>query len=312
MATSSREDGQATVEHVGLVLLVAALVGVVITFGPAGRLLAPLGSLVADRIVCAVEGGDACDSPAAALDLAYGDRVAALVRANAPEVRFEAGERTSLPIDFRRCRSRACSDTEIEGRVETTRGDLSATAFVRVIDCRDGADPADADCSGAAAGNLYLQYWFYYPDSDTPPVRALGFHIDDWESFTVRLGPGGAAARASSHHGYQAGADPVSDARSYLEFADGPVGKVVPGPIRKLVSGKANDPGWGEHSDYLWVSAGSHAGRTSGGDYERWIPSGRLELIPLEEIAEEHLDEIFEVTAPWKKKVWSDPESPAT
>ncbi len=105
--------------------------------------------------------------------------------------------------------------------LRTQRGER-ATAFTHVIDCREDAPPSDADCSGARAGNLYLQYWFYYPGSATgegsTPLKgairkasaAVGkpsFHRDDWESFQVRIEPGGRRlARASSHDGYGAGA----------------------------------------------------------------------------------------------------------
>ena len=90
-----------------------------------------------------------------------------------------------------------------------------------MIDCREDAPPSDADCSGARAGNLYLQYWFYYPGSATgegsTPLKgairkassAVGkptFHRDDWESFQVRIEPNGRRlARASSHYGYGPG-----------------------------------------------------------------------------------------------------------
>ena len=95
-------------------------------------------------------------------------------------------------------------------------------AFTHVVDCRESApgSPA-ADCSGERSGNLYLQYWFYYPGSATgegsTPLKgairtassAVGkpsHHRDDWESFQVRIEPGGRRySRASSHHGYGPG-----------------------------------------------------------------------------------------------------------
>ena len=76
-------------------------------------------------------------------------------------------------------------------------------------------------------GRTYIQYWLYYPDSNTtfagadraweaswllPRVRELvsgsgdwpGYHRDDWESVQVRLDPDGSAwVRASSHGHYQ-------------------------------------------------------------------------------------------------------------
>ena len=44
-------------------------------------------------------------------------------------------------------------------------------AFTHAVDCRPDAaaatEAAGADCSGERAGNLYLQYWLYYPGSAT-------------------------------------------------------------------------------------------------------------------------------------------------
>jgi hypothetical protein len=72
-------------------------------------------------------------------------------------------------------------------------------AFVHIVDCRALAvrrtERLGGDCSGNRAGNLYLQYWFYYAGSATaegsviPGVvrelsTALGrpsSHRDDWE-----------------------------------------------------------------------------------------------------------------------------------
>ena len=76
-------------------------------------------------------------------------------------------------------------------------------------------------------GRTFVQYWFYYPDSNTawagsdevwersgllPLLGGLltgssdypGFHRDDWESYQVRIDPGGDVwVRASSHGHYQ-------------------------------------------------------------------------------------------------------------
>jgi len=95
---------------------------------------------------------------------------------------------------------------------ETTAG-RHATVFTHVVDRR------------ASGGDLFIQYWLYYPDSTylgpayaahralrgplarTPAgliTRALaGHHADDWESYQVRVAPDGRVfARASAHHGY--------------------------------------------------------------------------------------------------------------
>ena len=77
------------------------------------------------------------------------------------------------------------------------------------------------------AGRLYLQYWLYYPDSNSalagsdrvwerswilPRIHDLlwgtpdypGFHRDDWEGVFVRIDPDGSSwVRASAHGHYQ-------------------------------------------------------------------------------------------------------------
>ena len=79
----------------------------------------------------------------------------------------------------------------------------------------------------ARSGRTYIQYWLYYPDSNTAwagsdevwehnylmpligkVVRGTsdypGFHEDDWEGYQVRIDPDGRVwARASSHRHYQ-------------------------------------------------------------------------------------------------------------
>ena len=179
-----------------------------------------LRDAVLANLVCAVRLVEDCrEEPE--LREAYGHEVAALVRANAPALLYEDGM-TAMPVDYRRCRIDQCAAGEGEGTVLRTQRGERATAFTHVIDCREPARrPPTSDCSGARAGNLYLQYWFYYPGSATgegsTPLKgairkasaAVGkpsFHPDDWESFQVRIGPDGRRlARASSHHGYGPG-----------------------------------------------------------------------------------------------------------
>ena len=112
----------------------------------------------------------------------------------------------ALPVDYRSCREDACAEGAESGPVSESLDGEPVTAFVHVVDCRDGAAAREGyDCTGDRVGRLYLQYWLYYPGSAT--ARALlgdaGAHPDDWETFQVRIGPDGAVdARASSHHGY--------------------------------------------------------------------------------------------------------------
>ena len=101
-----REAGQATVEWVGLVLLVALLFAV-------GGLSLPklagwrLGAAVLHGLVCAVRGG--CDDGDRSLERAYGVELAAAVREHAPQIVYERRS-AELPIDFRSCRSVECSN----------------------------------------------------------------------------------------------------------------------------------------------------------------------------------------------------------
>jgi hypothetical protein len=309
------EQGQATIEWTGLVLLVSLGLGAVVSLGPRvdGR---AFGGMLAHRIACAVKGG--CRDGRAALVHAYGERDAALVREHAPNLVYEPGEH-QLPVDYRRCRRPWCAEARDDPDADVHRSDAGrrATVFTRVIRRR---------------GRVYLQYWLYYPDSNTawagsdaiwehsqllPLVARLltgsrdypGFHKDDWESYHVRIDPDGEVwARASSHGHYQG--------CKQLECRNRWIGGT----------------GWTR------VSRGSHAGhlpveRTRSpallgrglppprpGRYrpllpgrdlrERTTTADGLRLIPLEtrQVSRYRaLDE--DVEPPWRKEVYRDPES---
>jgi hypothetical protein len=170
--------------------------------------------------------------------------------------------------------------------------------------------PGGEDCSGSRKGNLYLQYFFYYPDSAT--LRSLlgrkGYHLDDWESFGIRIAPDGSAdARASSHHGYNyelGTANWASDASI--------------GALSDLTEATGLRPhgGWGPETGWMFVSGGSHAGNVKG-DVRRigsWTRGRNLNLIPLEPIAAADAEESWEfaIDPPWRKDVWWDPEAEGT
>lgn len=196
------ERGQASVEWTAALLLVASALGAAgrLAQAPDGR---SLGGFLAHAIVCAAAGR--CDDGNRELSRAYGPGVAALVREHAPGLVYEPGER-SLPVDYRRCRRRSCSDAPDERDLDVHRSAAGAraTAFTRVV--RRG-------------GRLYAVYWLYYPDSNShwagsdaiwrhSPLRLFGrypgFHPDDWEAYEVVLdGDGSALARASSHGHWQ-------------------------------------------------------------------------------------------------------------
>jgi hypothetical protein len=295
------DDGQATPEYVGIVLLVAALFGLVVAVTPLGPASARLAREVAETLVCAVTGDEACSVEPAGLGDAYGAEIAALVRDHAPEIRFEDADYVSLPVDPRDCRDRRCADTSARGPLRESFEGQHATAFVRAIDCRDPArqTPPEANCDGDRAGNLYFQYWLYYPDSATRSLGRYGYHPDDWESFQVRVGPDGSVStRASSHHSYNS--DPEA-----LNVSD--VGHIGPLDVRESA--------WGPSSGYLWVSDGSHAGRTAGaGETFRSVRAADLRLIPIETNLDRLDRLVFEdgISPPWLKEVFDDPESKGT
>lgn len=309
----SGEQGQATVEWIGILLLLALLLAALLAVGL--RLPAvPLARSIAARLVCAISLSRACaDEPE--LVAAYGEELAALVREHAPGIAYEEGM-SALPVDFRSCRSTVCAEGAGEGVVSRSKAGEPVVAFVHVVDCRPAAIAATelrgSDCSGDRAGNLYLQYWTYYADSatlrDVPVAGKRGYHRDDWEGAQFRIGPDGQIdQRASSHHGFnceQGAANWVSDAGI--------------GPLRDVAEAVGARPphGWCEASNWLFVSGGSHAGnvRADPRDIDRITPAGRLTLIPLEPIAagEEGPPPGFAISAPWLKQVWWNPEAEGT
>jgi hypothetical protein len=303
------ERGQATVEWVGLTLLLSLLLIGMLTLG----VRVPgfdLARLVASRILCAASLADGCgDEPL--LIAAYGTEVGKLVREHMPTLVFEEGSR-AVPVNFRRCRDTSCGDGAGEGLVHRTDRRLPVTAFVHVVDCRaEAAERREAegvDCSGARAGNLYISYWTYYADSatlrDLPVVGEQGFHEDDWESVQIRIAPDGTVQeRASSHHGYNYEGGAVnwgSDAGFDV--------------IRELTetAGLRNENGWGPETGLLLISGGSHAGAAAGDRaLDRFTPGRRVHLIPLEPIAAESAA-VFAISPPWQKRVWRDPEAEGT
>jgi len=310
-----RQKGQGTVEWVGTIAVVALLLVGLVAVG-ARVPGTELARAVASRILCAASMADGCgDEPA--LIAAYGTEVGRLARRHMPTLLFERGSR-ALPVDFRRCRVAACGDGSARGLVHRTDAGLHVTAFVHVVDCRDGPQRALAaaapgegppDCSGARAGNLYIQYWTYYADSATlrgvPVAGAGGYHRDDWEGVQIRIGRDGRVEeRASSHHGYnyvQSLANAGSDA-----------GLV---PLREAAESVGARPrnGWGPETRLLVVSGGSHAGNTNGYlRIDRVVPGRRVHLVALEPIAAAGGAYRFAISPPWRKRVWRDPEADGT
>ena len=256
---------------------------------------------IAERIVCAVRLTEDCRNEPL-LRAANGAEVAALLRGHAPALLYEDGM-TALPVDFRECRSDSCAEGARSGVLARTSEGMRVVAFTHVIDCRSGHARATeawgGNCSGPRAGNLYLQFWLYYPGSATAegstPLKgavrgitgALGhstYHPDDWEGYQVRVGQDGIFARASSHHGYN---------------------------------------GWVPDGGRYYISGGSHAGRPLRAVARTWFrlplpqpvgrstEDGRLVLIPLETMRDRDRYS-FAITPPWRKRVWFDPEYAGT
>ena len=310
------ERGQASVEWVGLVLLAALGLGALASVAPAvdGR---SFGGFLAHRLVCAVKGG--CHDGDGQLAAAYGERDAALLREHAPNLVYERGE-PQLPVDYRRCRSRRCADgpDDRDADVHRTHRGQRATVFTRVIR-RDG--------------RVYLQYWLYYPDSNSawagsdkawgrsalaPLVGKLlrgsygypGFHLDDWEGAQIRIDADGKVwARATSHGHYQ-------------------------GCKQAFCRGR-----WIGKTGWSRVSRGSHAGhvpvevnwprkgpRVMGGPRpgtrrdrpllpgrdlrERTTTGEGLRLVPLEALDQGGYRPLDDgIKPPWQKDAYDDPES---
>ena len=256
------QAGQATIEWTALLLALAfalAALTVVVARTDAWG----LGERIVHALVCAVDGG--CEERDS-LDLAYGDELADAVRRHAPNIVYERSS-AALPIDFRRCRETDCSDGPDTARtIDRSRSGLPVTAFTRVVDRRgDG-------------GALYLQYWFYFPESFTGGIGRIfgdkwpGFHRDDWEGYQVRVSPAGAVtARATAHGAY------------------------------------ASD--WSESAGWYRISGGSHAGHlVEAPRGERVTHAKNLELVPLERLGGTGRY-TFAITPPWLKDVYSRPEA---
>jgi hypothetical protein len=301
-----RERGQATVEWVGLVLLVSVALATLVAAGVRVPGLA-LARAVASRILCAAALAESCgDEPS--LIAAYGSEIGTVVRETMPSLAFEHGSR-ALPVAFRGCRDTSCGDGHEEGMVLRSDAGRPVTAFVHVIDCREGGSrPPGADCSGDRAGNLSVQSWTFYADSATlrgvPVAGGRGYHRDDWESVQFRIGPDGEVSqRASSHHGYNHDRSFANDA------SDAGIG-----PLRDIAEAIGARPrnGWGPATGILFVSGGSHAGNVEAfRTIDRLTPGSRVHLVPLEAVAAE-TDARFAISPPWRKRVWLDPEAEGT
>ena len=184
-----REQGQGTVEWIGLLLLVALLFAALLAAG----MRVPVGTLaraIAARIICAASLGTVCGEKPG-LAAVYGRGVARLVRRHAPSLAYEAGMR-ALPVDFRRCRAARCSNGRGEGTV--TRVELGRAS--RRLRARRRLPPAGAPASltAPAAG----------PATSTSSTDLLRRQLDP------ARGAGGGTARVPPR---RLGGAPVQDRR---------------------------------------------------------------------------------------------------
>jgi hypothetical protein len=158
----------------------------------------------------------------------------------------------------------------------------------RAVACARGARPVLFTHVLRRGPVTYVHYWAYWPDSSWHGVA--GRHADDWESLQLRINADGTIdARASAHHGYtgpRIGPDlNLNQVRPAL----------VPRPWRG---------GWTRWRGGWRIARHSHAGfvTTAGGTRD-------IILVPLDPAT---LPQDYAVTPPWRKAVYSDPESPAT
>lgn len=302
-------SGQASPEWIGLALaLAAALATLFVVAAPSAPGLA---HSVYRSLLCAVSLAGSCPERPS-LAATYGEEVSRKLESLAPELRLEDGP-LGMPVDFRTCRSPACAEGVGLRRSGSLAGE-PATLFTRVIDCRAaGADSGGVACGGGASGNLYLQYWAYFPESSTfrgvPFLAARGHHPHDWETTQVRVEPDGTVSqRTSSHAGYVYG-------RSVLNW---PTDAGLRGVERGLEElGVRQRGGWGGWTGRWYVAGGSHAGAASADPSSHPVTIGRdrIRLVPLEGTVAGPLARAARfdpITPPWRKRAWTDPESDGT
>lgn len=312
--TRINEDrGQSTVEWVGIVLLVCALMtGLAAT----GFTASPLGLVhsIFRQVLCAVSLSSACDREPP-LSLAYGESAADLVRDNTPEL-FYGKDLLGLPVDYRTCRSPYCAEARQAGDIGESLAGEPVTLFTRVLDCRAQSDMTDpvAECGGGRAGSFYVQYWAYYPESASlrgaPVLEEEGYHGNDWESVQIRIGPDGEVSqRASSHAGHNHDRSPVNWGSDlgwgFLTDAAEELGLRERG-------------GWGEETGRYLIAGGSHAGNVGGDDltdYPAHTRANQIHLVPLEMVRSDPIARAARfdpITPPWDKQLWTDPEAEST
>lgn len=160
----------------------------------------------------------------------------------------------------------------------------------RVRVCAEGAGPVTLFTHVVRRGNtIYVQLWEYFPDSSWNGIA--GRHADDWESVQLRVRPDGTVdGRASAHRGYTG--------RRF-------------GPDLNLSQVRPFARNWTASTGWLRIAKGSHAGYlTSGPAGRRFTRPADVRLVPLETAT--GMPQAYAISPPWRKRVYTDPESPRT
>ncbi|MFM8519415.1 MAG: hypothetical protein ACKOB2_03245 [Solirubrobacterales bacterium] len=302
-------SGQASPEWIGLMLALAAALGAL--FVVAAPSAPGFAHSIYRSLLCAASLSGGCPERPGLAET-YGGEVGRMLESHAPELRLEDGV-LGMPVDFRTCRSPDCAEGSGFDRSGSLAGE-PATLFTRVVDCRAGeADSGSETCDGEASGNLYLQYWAYYPESSTfqgvPLLDRQGHHVHDWEMTQVRIEPDGTVSqRTSSHAGYVHG-------RSALNWPSDAGFRSAERVLETV--GIRERGGWGRWTGRWYVAGGSHAGAASADPSSHPVTIGRdrIRLIPLERALTGPLARparFDPITPPWRKRVWTDPETGGT
>ncbi len=178
---ASREQGGASIEHVGLVALVALLfVAVLAAVAADGQIEAGRGLVrsIGTRIACAPHLPDSCRHHP--LVPAYGWPLARLARALAPRPVAKPGASglPLVPVDFRRCRRESCAVALPGSRgAHLTASGRRTTAFTQIEDRR------------RSSGWVELTYWLYRPSLGWERIlrRATSAEVEAAASVPVLL-----------------------------------------------------------------------------------------------------------------------------
>lgn len=162
------ERGAATIEHVGLVLIVAAILGgtlALVMAAPANDGARGLATAIERKIRCGAVGPGPCWRDP--LTVAYGRGVGGAVRALAPK---PVPRNRLLPVDFRQCRRESCATGPSRARL--TSSNRRTTVFVEMRQATAGKPQA-------------VVFWLYRPGQA-------------WESFEHTLDKATIAAHAKT------------------------------------------------------------------------------------------------------------------